>query len=287
VRLSICASLLLLLPVQSVPQQCTTAGTWTDDAGFVYTLSQDAQNGVTGTTGGHNQCIYSNWPVQGTGDTGSGFSLRATNPAGSSDPVCIASWFEMNGNNWQPHCLTGWGIWNNDVPWEDEFSWSRPCVVPSGETTTFFGWDDLYLLGPDGGPTVGQFRATLNGTLNFQGIFVRESDGGGGQDTCWFDGSAGDPKVTVPTGDFGPVGVTGYNQYRDYFGWTPASVTYYRQERQARGLSMPCHAQMNQRMGIYCSWGGVTVYETHIMFAEIGTTSIRNNRDGTEVTRVW
>jgi hypothetical protein len=74
----------------------------------------------------------------------------------------------------------GWiDVENTEHAWISEFaSVDVQWAVPSAETTAFAGWHST-------GPTWANFTQTLFGG-NFDGRWVREEDGGNGDDTCHF-----------------------------------------------------------------------------------------------------
>ncbi len=161
----------------------------------------------------------------------------------------------------------------------------RPCRIPTGETTTGIGWGDA-----EGYPTLYKWRQVLTPTsINFGGRSVREQDAGGGTDTCHFQDSAIGESNKVSGGSW-RVGSS--NQWGDDFvGWNQDAVNYYRPQREARGLPMPCRATLPQRMQIICSsrlQTFSTYIERNILSADMGFTLVSSSRAGQPgVTRQW
>jgi hypothetical protein len=80
--------------------------------------------------------------------------------------------------------------------------------LPTGETTVFGGWVE---------GAEGSWNQTLTGSSTWAGTYVRETDPGGGTDSCWFAGSQYDPFTSVD-GSQWPVG-TGNHWGPDYVGF--------------------------------------------------------------------
>ena len=111
-------------------------------------------------------------------------------------------------------------------------SFAKPADLPTGETVQAVGWWSL-------GPTVQQFRQTLQGSWPFDGCQVLEATGAPPSDSCWYNGS--------PYGKFGVTGgwwLVGryatpplyfYSNYwiDDYVGMLPGTVDWYRQQGRA------------------------------------------------------
>lgn len=146
------------------------------------------------------------------------------------------------------------------------------CVIPTGEDTASDGWDA-------GG--VHKWKQTLTPvTADFSTRTVTERDpGGGGPDTCWFDGSAY-AKFEAITG--GTWTVEAGNIWKhDYVGWFGTAVTYYRGKGRA-----PCGTSFTQKMDINCPQGN-TEYTSNTLKASFTATQVTSERDGQTATRNW
>lgn len=151
------------------------------------------------------------------------------------------------------------------------------CNTPTGESTTSAGWADS-----DGFPTVHKWMQTLapSGT-NFGGRVVSEADPGGGQDNCYFSGSAIPPQDHVtgfswtvnPDNTWGP----------DYVGFTPFTVNYYRSQGRA-----PCGTIVPQRMDIFCNTRRVAYSITFpSLAADIQPLLVTSRRAEGQTSRIW
>ena len=144
------------------------------------------------------------------------------------------------------------------------------CSRATGETTTTDSWTNSYH----------QFRATaLPTTISFAGRSVTERDsGGGGPDTCWFQGSQVAKWETI---DINTGTVDSQNQYGDQVGWDPNNVLYYRAQGRA-----PCGTTLQQSMSLYC---GISLqfFKYNTLQASFTATQVTNVRDGISVTRTW
>ena len=154
------------------------------------------------------------------------------------------------------------------------------CSKPTGETTMSTEWDNIV------GSTHKWVQRLLPFDTSFAGRVVFESDpGGGGPDTCWFEGSER-PKFTAVTGGTWTV-AQGTNEWGpDKVGWSPASVTYYRAQGRA-----PCSTKFMQTMVIKCPNDPQDLlrrpYVTQELGAAIGATTVSSTRAGLTVTRSY
>ena len=154
------------------------------------------------------------------------------------------------------------------------------CYVPTGETTSSWGWDTL-----PGKETTHQFQGTLippQGVDNFDGRRVAEFDTGTGQptdDTCHWPDSFYDPAISLSGG----VWTVGGNTYGyDYIGWLPHHINYYRGADRA-----PCQTTIHQRMAIECgsnNWIGYVDQDLRMGFDEFVVWS---ERAGLQAQKVW
>ena len=153
---------------------------------------------------------------------------------------------------------------------------ARVCVVPTGETNAWVGW------GAAGNNTsVGRWNGNLTpANVNFNGRTVTERDpGGGGPDTCWFNGSnfAKFEAITGGTWAVGAANLWG----EDNVGWFGTAVTYYRGQNR-----VPCGTTFPQRMVIDCP-AGEQAYQTNTLGGSMTATQVSSTRSGTTQTRNW
>ncbi len=151
---------------------------------------------------------------------------------------------------------------------------AKAVVIPTGETTASNGW------GAGGSVTIHRWQMTLTpGGTNFTGRSVTEQDaGGGGPDTCWFEGSTY-AKWTAITGGTWAVGAN--NVWGDDFvGWFSAAVTYYRAQGRA-----PCQTTFPQDMHI--NGEGSPRYRTNSLSCGFTATNVWSTRDGVTRNKVW
>ena len=153
---------------------------------------------------------------------------------------------------------------------------ARVCVIPTGETNAWVGW------GAAGNTTsVGRWNGTLTpANVNFTGRSVTERDpGGGGPDSCWFNGSnfAAFTALTGGTWAVGAANLWG----EDNVGWFGTAVTYYRAQ-----MRVPCSTSFPQRMVIDCP-AGEERYQTNTLGCGMTATQVSSTRSGTTQNRVW
>ena len=112
--------------------------------------------------------------------------------------------------------------------------------LPTGETTAAGGW---------AGDGRGIWNQTLTGESTWNGTSVQETDpGGGGPDTCWFQGSDFEPFESVTGGKWG-VG-SGNAWGPDLVGYFDDAIMYYSDHART-----PCGTSFPQQMQIYTSSG--------------------------------
>jgi hypothetical protein len=147
------------------------------------------------------------------------------------------------------------------------------CTVPTGETTESGGWYTE-------NTTLHLWNQTLTGG-SFGGRTVTEQDpGGGGPDTCWFEGSIFN-RFEAITGGTWPVG--GDNRWGpDAVGWNYNAVQYYRNQGRA-----PCDTRFPQRMVITCPGSADVPYVTNLLRAGMTETTVWSERAGQYAERVW
>lgn len=141
--------------------------------------------------------------------------------------------------------------------------------VPTGESTSGSGegtgWSSTY-------PTVYKWMQTLSAGT-FKGRNVSEHDGGNGDDTCWFSGSAIGKWESI-TGGSWPVD-TNNRWGADYVGWLPTAVSYYRAQGRA-----PCMTEFDQDMKINRPGTTEYKYRTNRLKAGFTSGSVWSERDG-------
>lgn len=275
-------------------------GSWVDDVSAVWTLDTDHQQGPNSITGFLDvparppDCPAGRYSVvTGTLTTipGSGglpgrttFVITAQSPPPNTPPCVWAQWIQYSGEIFNNGCNTGNGSFTNSFNDSGFFWWSRACDVPSRDDSFTSGsWAD-----DTGMPTMHYWVGQVVADRDFGGRQVFEAEGGPGVDHCHFFGSDFAPFVTI-TGGGWPVGSLFYNGYGyDRVGWNPAAVTYYRNERPARGLPLPCSQTMNQAMRIMCNTGTPQTYWGNALTNTIGSTTVSSKRgNAPEVTRQW
>jgi hypothetical protein len=163
----------------------------------------------------------------------------------------------------------GWiDEFQSDHEWVSEFaSVDVQWAVPSAETTASVGWH------ADPFPTAHDFLQTLFGG-NFAERWVREEDGGNGDDQCHFDESEKEPWEAVTP--FAPWQVGGDNKWgADSLGWATDYITYYRNEGE-----LPCHTQFDQKMYIERPGTSDYHYATHVLKTGFTATHVWSERAG-------
>lgn len=268
-------SSLVLHPVVLYSQACQgLAGQWTDNMGYVYTLTQSGTN-IGGSVTLPGGCAQ-NWTVTGTLNQNGTYTLHST---GTGCPA-VDSWDDTGNALVQPGCREGTGSWVNSDQGSGTYSWSKACDVPPTESNVFNNWDDAGF-----GPSVGVFRATLStgGGLMWGGRTISEIPAQTGYDEC----KVKDPNSPYP--DYGPgQGMDGSSivdwnqQYDDATGWLPQHVSYYRTSGAA-----PCTLTRYQQMRMACSSSSVTNYKVNVHSATINATTVQSCRDGICATRLY
>ena len=137
---------------------------------------------------------------------------------------------------------------------------------PTGETTLFDSWD---------GPSAG-FKSQLTPTsADFSCLTVRERDGTGSQDDCWFSGSIM-PKYESLAGPGFTWGVGANNWWgNDWLGWGSADITYYRNNPPGNPRA-PCCTHIAQIMDVV---DGGCDYASHMLILWINTTTVVSSRN--------
>ena len=148
------------------------------------------------------------------------------------------------------------------------------CVMPTDESTASNGWSA-------GNATIHLWEQTLQPTTaDFATRQVTEFDGGGGNDTCWFAGSAYLPFDAITGGTWTVQASNIWGD--DHVGWFPAAVTYYRNQGRA-----PCGTSFQQIMKINCPPFPTQQYTINTLTADIGVATVGSGRDGQSATRNW
>ena len=276
----------------AVAQQCSnTVGTWTDNYGYQWYLTQSGSN-VYGSVyvGLYNPNCVPNWEVVGT-HSGGQVEVTALNPTAGMDYFC-ADYFTYTGPISTPGCNTGAGTWSNPTS-SGSWGWEKACAVPSGETThaTLDYWVDANNVQDSDGAYF-RFRADIfnAGGGNLSGRQIKETDYATAVDNCWYPDSSV-PKVLGVTNPF-PATLGSDNVYKDRIGLGAVAIIHYRAANRA-----PCAVVVSQRMKIACDTrtvlGNVTSWEQfkdNILVSFIGSslsTLISNERDSEEHEKVW
>jgi hypothetical protein len=151
------------------------------------------------------------------------------------------------------------------------------CSYPTGETTTWSGWDQNIF-------SLGKWEQVLSPAGPWSGRTVTESDAAPGTDNCYFTGSQYAPQTSVLTPGVGHSWLVGTsNQWGyDEIGWTPAAIIqYYQIQRPQRGLTLPCEADLFQKLTITCPNGPTQTYRGSVpLRAIISATGVSSGRDG-------
>jgi hypothetical protein len=222
------------------------------------------------------------WMVVGSIDLSGNFTITAS---GNNCPVTS---FTYAGTITSIGCNVGSGTWTNNVDSNPgSWNWSEDCNIPDYELASNFSyWGDA--LGGD--PTVGNWRALIgsNSGLVFGGRTIAEQDGGGGVDGCYFPGSIYGPSNTVPN----ISGEVRWDQtYDDNIGPTTTLTTYYRAQRPAQGLPMPCGWAYNQSMVMACTASTLLQFTSNQLKPIIDTSTVTSCRQTTStqncVSRTW
>jgi hypothetical protein len=159
------------------------------------------------------------------------------------------------------------------------------CIVPTGETSAFFGWK----AGSD--TDIASFSATLSpSTTNFDGRTVSESEQvSGAMDSCYVPGGTTPGGSTIPdfshgglvTGGQWTVGEVHSNEWGvDSIGFFFDANTVYAQN----GRVLPCSLSTTQIMSINCPWGPekyATTNPFRITLTSGGTTVQRGDATAT------
>jgi len=117
-------------------------------------------------------------------------------------------------------------------------------VCPAGETTQFDSWS---------GPAAGFKSQLIPADADFSCLSVRDKDGTGSEDHCWFAGSER-PKFESLTGGTWSVGANNW-WGNDWLSWGDQDITYYRAHPDANNPRAPCCTNLAQIMEVvegYC-----------------------------------
>jgi|WetSurMetagenome_2_1015567.scaffolds.fasta_scaffold40926_3 peptidoglycan hydrolase-like protein with peptidoglycan-binding domain len=146
--------------------------------------------------------------------------------------------------------------------------------LPSGETTAPIGWG----AGLEATLQLWQQQLTPVNT-DFRNCQVREYDGGGGVDSCWFAGSMFTPFTAITGGLWNVDDTNSWGE--DHVGWYSNAVTYYRTHGRA-----PCSNSFTQSIRVVRPSGDVE-YRQNVLGGAIGTTTVSSTRDGHTETKNW
>ncbi len=274
-------------------------GTWVDDARATWTLDTDWQQGpnyITGfldvparvdcPPGRYSQVsgTMTSYPGGGSLPGKTTFVITAQSPPPNTSTCTWAQWIRYSGEIFNNGCNTGNGTLTNSFGDSSYFFWSKGCELPSRDDTFTSGlWAD-----DTGRPTMYYWIGQVVADRNFGGRQVVEAQGGPGSDGCHFQGSFYSPFDKV-TGGGWPVGSLNYNTYGyDRVGWSPQAVTYYRSERTARGLPLPCSQTMIQAMRVMCNTGTHQTYWANTLTNAIDSNTVSSKRgNAPQQTRQW
>lgn len=252
------------LSVHPQPQDCATvAGGWTDNYGYIWSLSQ-----YGGNVSGEVDTDCGRYEVYGQYSSGS-LDLEASQ---QSPPVDCSAQFWYWGSLEAPGCNYGSGGWSNEDGLRGRWTWNKSCDKPTGEQTYYTEWTGTYL---------GFFQQLHPVTFPFEGRVLTEADAGnGGPDTCHFDGSLIAEQTVLTSGSppYWPV-YPGNVWGADYVGWDQASIEYYQFVRPMLGYPMPCGTTLRQSMKIACHQG-YQAYRLNVLKATIGLFYVYSERDG-------
>jgi hypothetical protein len=157
------------------------------------------------------------------------------------------------------------------LTWTLTFTLTPDCEVPVGEITSPDGWF----------ATQYQWKQTLVSGIgaSFGGLNVKELDAGGGEDTCWFPGSAFNPVTSLSGGTWtvNPDNTWG----DDVVGWGAFLVVYYQQFGK-----LPCGFTLHQQMQIACYDGSEPQYgPVNTLRGLIGNKTVGSERAGHTASR--
>ena len=272
---------------QLAAQTCQgVAGSWVDNYNYTWNLRQSGYSisGSVTLTPDPPPCGPGPWTVNGSINTLGTFTITAS--GGGCAPVTS---FTYTGTITSTGCNVGSGTWTNNIDSNPgNWNWSKSCDKPDYELTSSFSyWDDT--LGGD--PTVGDWRAKLgsNSGLVFGSRTVTEQDGGGGVDGCYFTGSIYGPSTVVPNTS---TEVNWDQTYGDGVGASSTLTNYYRAQRPAQGLSMPCGWTFNQNVVMMCTASTFLQFTSNNQLKPgIGTTTVTSCRQTPStqncVSRTW
>lgn len=151
-------------------------------------------------------------------------------------------------------------------------------VCPTGETTEFFGWS---------GPAAG-FMSQLTPTArDFSCLTVRERDGTGSHDGCWFEGSIYEEKYESLAGPYFTWPVEAGNWWGpDWLSWGTLRIDYYRNNPPPPDYpAAPCCTNIAQIMDVVEE--GCGDYAGGMLTLWINTTTVAATRNGFMVAKPW
>jgi hypothetical protein len=148
-----------------------------------------------------------------------------------------------------------------------------PPRIPTGETSSADGWED--------GGRHRWLQTLLPQSVNFYGRWVKEFQGSGPADSCWFANNSANLQPFGLTG--GEWQVAGSNLWgMDYVGYYEDVITYWRAQGRA-----PCGVWNMQDMKMNVSGIGWVTYHSHSIGASIDATEVTSFRNGQTVTHAW
>jgi hypothetical protein len=259
---------------------CT--GTWTDNYGFVLTITSNnnpptpGTYAVTGTWTGTAiapGCPAATYQVSGTLTQSYGAGTASLSVTGSS-PSPSGACLSTDGYTWyyvdtqyetvaitNDSCDYASGTWSNSIGGMGSITMTKPTDLPEltpAQSTAFICWWDAMACGPNPNWPVVLFEDTLQSAKDMAGRQVYESQGGI-YDGCWFPGT-----MYPYTGLSGGGWFVGYYYFDnrfdfDYVG-VPAAVPGY---IRTAGMT-PCYQAVIQNMSIYSHTGSPQYYSDTI-----------------------
>lgn len=144
-------------------------------------------------------------------------------------------------------------------------------IKPSGEASRYDHWADPVCF----------FSATLSPkTVSFNAISVKQIDGAGSSDGCWYMGQTKYDSVGV-----GNYNVNAQNYYSGLnYGWLASSITHYR-ANPTGAVRAPCKTTLEVEMHVVQGSSGK--YDAFPVEVTIGATTLTTTRDGETSTRTF
>lgn len=290
----------------SIPcAHCT--GTWTDDAGLVWTAASNNNPPSIGTYSVSGTmrvaspapgCPEVTWTLSGTITQTYGYpgvtygateiqwtaSNPSSGPCGGYTPV---AWLTQDGNIFNNGCNTGSGTWTSSSGSNGSFSMTKSADFPNGNPR-----ETSVPQNPGGWlpyETILKFKQTIQASKSFAGRQVYESPNGSPTDTCWRsqDLVEGFLPYALSSGGW-EVGFYFFNSqwHYDYVGFPTNYVSYYRANNRT-----PCAASAGQNMNLYTGFvppsGSQNYFTTTVETSLPDNTWVGVGRNGNWGWRQW